>query len=116
MLAALVFGSMFLWLPVAQNEANAVQWFVGNQAPQQVSLATDQTFVIHGDLGDSVVEIKDGRVRFTSAPCQHKICLQKGWVDATGEVLVCVPNQVAIELITGGTNARSPATLDGVTY
>lgn len=114
MLAAIVAASFVLWRG-GGGDAGTLQWFVGDTGErQQISLAVDQTVTIHGHLGDSVVEIRDGQVRFTQSPCQHKICIQAGWIDQAGEVLACVPNQVALELL--GQQLPDAEALDGMTF
>lgn len=63
------------------------------------SLQQEKTLTIHGVLGDSVVHIHQGRVRFTQSPCPNKYCIHQGWLQRTGQVAICLPNQISIELI-----------------
>lgn len=117
LLGAIVAASTLLWRGGEEGEAGVLKWSVGSAAATEVSLAEDQKIVIHGAIGDSVVEIRDGRVRFYSAPCPHKRCMQGGWISETGESLFCVPNQVAIELGSVHSHeSENSLQLDGVTY
>ncbi len=54
---------------------------------------------IHGPLGDSLISIAQGKVRFKQSPCNNQYCVHQGWLARAGQVAVCLPNQVSIQLI-----------------
>ena len=56
-------------------------------------------------------EIKDGRIRVLNSDCPHHICKNMGWIKYNGETVVCVPNQVLIEI-----KSKGPAIIDAVAY
>jgi hypothetical protein len=68
------------------------------QAPRHVSLQHDQTLRVHGPLGDSVLEVRAGRVRFLSSPCRGKQCIHSGWLSRAGDFAACLPNRVSVTL------------------
>ena len=57
------------------------------------------------------VEIKSGRARVLDSDCPHHICKNMGWIKYNGETIVCVPNQVLIEI-----KSKGPAIIDAVAY
>lgn len=63
------------------------------------SLNQMRTFKIHGSLGNSFISIQNGRVRFVSSPCNNQYCVHQGWLKHAGEVAICLPNQVSLELM-----------------
>ena len=63
------------------------------------SLNQTRTFNIHGPLGDSIISIENGKVRFVSSPCNNQYCVHQGWLKKVGEAAICLPNQVSLELI-----------------
>lgn len=67
------------------------------------SLSRSQRLQIAGPLGMSEVEIDPRGVRIASAPCPHKICVRRGWVQRQGEVIACVPNRLILRIggVTG---------------
>lgn len=67
----------------------------------------DRQIVVNGPLGETVIEIRDGRARVLRSPCTRKICLRAGWLDAAGDAAACVPNRVSIALL--GDDARFDA-------
>jgi hypothetical protein len=56
----------------------------------------DREVTVPGPLGNTVVEIRSGRVRVKSDPGLHQICVKQGWLDP-GEVAICLPNRVSVE-------------------
>lgn len=54
---------------------------------------------VRGPLGETVIEIDDGRARVLASPCTQKLCVRSGWLDAAGEATACVPNRVSIVLL-----------------
>lgn len=63
-------------------------------------LNKDRVFSVHGPLGDSELEIKDGQIRFVSSPCQGKQCVLSGWLHRDGAFAACLPNRVSV-FVTG---------------
>lgn len=68
------------------------------------SLWEPRQLVIAGRSGDSVLQIKAGRIRFISSPCRNQICVHSGWHSHNGEAAACIPNGVSISL-GGGSEA-----------
>lgn len=79
-------------------------------APQTLPLDTDTVTEVAGRLGPSVLEVRDGRVRFTDSPCVGRLCVHSGWLDRSGQVAACLPNGVVVE-VGGG-----PREFDAVTH
>jgi len=64
-----------------------------------VALNEDRTLTVHGPLGDSVIEIHQGRVRFVESPCQGKQCIHAGWLHSAGSFAACLPNRISITVL-----------------
>lgn len=56
----------------------------------------DREIAVPGPLGDTLVEIKAGRVRVKADPGPHQVCVKQGWL-MPGQVAVCLPNRVSVE-------------------
>ena len=57
----------------------------------ELPLDTPRRIEVHGPLGDSVVEIKNGRVRFVSSSCRGLFCVFLGWLAFVGVFAACLP-------------------------
>jgi len=57
--------------------------------------------VVDGYAGKSYLEVTGGRVRMLDSACPDKLCVKTGWISSTGESIVCLPNRVVIEIVSG---------------
>ncbi len=64
-----------------------------------VSLSEDSTLTVHGPLGDSVIEVRQGQIRFIESPCNGKQCIHAGWLHTAGSFAACLPNRVSITVL-----------------
>lgn len=64
-----------------------------------LSLDQERTLDIHGPLGNSRIVIHHGQVRFEHSPCSNQYCVHQGWLSRSGQVAICLPNQVSLELL-----------------
>lgn len=55
-------------------------------------------YSVQGEIGLTVFEIKDGKVRIIDSPCPNKTCITQGWHNP----LVCLPNKVMITIKSEG--------------
>jgi hypothetical protein len=71
---------------------------VAKQAPMRVDLQRSQKIPIQGRLGESLIEVAEGHIRFIASPCRGKYCIHAGWLTKGGDFVACLPNQVSLEL------------------
>ncbi|MFW6312939.1 MAG: NusG domain II-containing protein [Spirochaetota bacterium] len=64
-------------------------------------LDQDRLVRVSGPLGETLVEVEDGRVHVDESPCRDKICIAAGWLDSTGQWTACLPNRVFVR-VEGG--------------
>jgi len=61
--------------------------------------------------GQMQIEIKGKKIRVVKADCPQHVCINMGWIQYSGQTIVCAPNKVLIEIASKG----SPL-LDAVVY
>jgi hypothetical protein len=64
----------------------------------ELPLSRDRTLSVPGPLGASVVAVKGGKARIESDPGPRQYCVRQGWLQRAGDIAVCLPNQVSLEL------------------
>jgi hypothetical protein len=47
----------------------------------------------------SVIEVEAGRVRVAADPGPRQLCVRQGWLSHAGDIALCLPNQVSVELV-----------------
>lgn len=61
----------------------------------------DQNRELHikGALAESLISIQNGQVRFKQSPCRNQYCVHQGWLTRAGQVAICLPNQISLQLM-----------------
>lgn len=90
---------MYIRMWTGDTEAGYIQIQAAGNPPVTEELSPDRTIHIDGPLGDSVIEINNGRTRFISSPCRNKVCVQTGWLATSGSLAACLPNRISIFLL-----------------
>ena len=71
----------------------------GGKVFREVTLSKDQRIEVPGPLGVSVIVIDRRRARIASDPSPRQYCVRQGWLQQAGEIALCLPNQVSVELL-----------------
>ena len=74
-------------------------------------LSEDGRWQVHGPLGETIIEVRDGCIRVEDSPCPHKLCVQMGCRNRRGDIIACIPNKVIIHVQGGGAGQA----VDGIT-
>lgn len=97
---AIALAFVRLWAGAAGTPSHAVV-YVGDAAFASLPLDQDQTLRVPGRLGDSLIAVEGGGVRFVDSPCSHKLCMRAGLLRQRHEAAACVPNRVSVGLSGG---------------
>ena len=66
------------------------------------ALSDNITIEIRQENGDcNILEIKNGKAQITEASCPDKVCVRHRPVSRQGESLICLPNQMVVEIENG---------------
>jgi len=71
----------------------------GGKIFREVTLSRDQMIEVPGPLGTSIINIQQRKARIASDPGPRQYCVRQGWLQQAGEIALCLPNQVSIELV-----------------
>ena len=61
--------------------------------------STDMSFTIRTDAGSNDVVIEGGHVDVVSADCPSQVCVDTKQASEIGDMIVCLPHKVVIEII-----------------
>jgi hypothetical protein len=103
-LTLLAGGLCTIWITIVVWSGGAADKAIirsGGKIFREVSLSRDQQIEVPGPLGTSVITIEKHRARISSDPSPRQYCVRQGWLQQSGEIAICLPNEVSIEL-TGG--------------
>lgn len=96
------FGIFLCVRSLAKQKGSKV---IVNAAGKEYEYSAKQNgiYKVHGALGITEFEIKDGKVRIIESPCPNKTCINQGWHSP----IVCLPNNVIISIESDDSNAYS---------
>lgn len=83
-------------LAVVQNGAGYVE---------VLPLGTDAQVTVEGELGTNVIEVRGGSVRCMESDCDNQVCVNTGWVGAAGQMIVCLPHQLTVQVVRNAEDA-----------
>ncbi len=52
----------------------------------------------HGGTNHLIIE--NGKARIIEASCPDKVCVNQGWIEMNGQVIVCLPNRMTATIIS----------------
>lgn len=98
-----VFCGMLLigWLYATfwqQEPAGKVRIRSGDQVFATYSLNQERAIDVPGPQGITRIVIHQHRARIASSPCRNQYCVHQGWLTQAGQVAVCLPNRITLEL------------------
>ncbi|MBI1174839.1 MAG: hypothetical protein GC139_06180 [Sideroxydans sp.] len=70
----------------------------GGKTFREISLSRNQVVEVPGPLGISRIAIYNRQARVASDPSPRQYCVHQGWLKQVGEIAICLPNQVSVEL------------------
>ncbi|MFW5686294.1 MAG: NusG domain II-containing protein, partial [Spirochaetota bacterium] len=97
-IATVVAASLFAYGGRAQASEVSIE---NDEGVFLYPLDQDREIAVRGPLGNTIVEIEDGRVHVHESPCRDKICIAAGWLSDTGQWTACLPNRVFVR-VEGG--------------
>lgn len=78
------------YISVQINGEEVKQITFGNQSKK--------TYPIKSKFGENILEVDKDKVRVIEASCPDKLDVKQGYIKNIGEIIVCVPNRLVIEI------------------
>jgi hypothetical protein len=67
-----------------------------------IDLKARKQVEVAGPLGTTLIAVEPGRARVVADPSPRQYCVKQGWLMRPGEIAICAPNRVSVQ-ITGRT-------------
>ncbi|EOC99832.1 NusG domain II-containing protein [Caldisalinibacter kiritimatiensis] len=74
----------------------------------------EKTLEVRTKFGYNKLLFGKDRVRVIEADCPDKLDVKQGWISKPGEVIVCLPNRLVIELVSEDTDKEDD--IDSISY
>lgn len=104
--AALVFGAVLAAVLLLRSPGGTVQVRVAGAVTAGYPLDVDASYTITGaNGGTNLLVIEDGAARIEEASCPDGVCVHTGCIRRNGQSIVCLPNQVVVEIVSETENS-----------
>ena len=100
---------IFIFISVTKEKGSIAEVYYEDKMILSIDLSIDNEYVVDGELGDVVLEVKDGMVRVKSENSPKNICSKEGFIGDSSRTLICLPNKIIVKIV--GDND-----IDGVVY
>lgn len=67
---------------------------------------------IDSQYGYNIVIIEDNEASILESDCRDQVCVKEGAIDSPGEMIVCLPNKLVVQII----GKKGENEIDGVSY
>ena len=78
-------------------------------------LSVDTFATFTGPVGETTIEVRDGKVHVHDSDCRNKVCISAGWVSQVGDWIICLPNDVFV-LIEGKIESTEEGGVDDTAF
>lgn len=101
LLAGLGLLGCVLAFPLAWEAGQADKAVVrlGGQVFAELDLSRNRRIEVPGPLGVTLIAVERGRVRVVSDPGPRQYCVRQGWLDRPGEIAICAPNEISVQVL-----------------
>jgi len=94
---------LMIWAGAGSPKTAAnVEIVVSGEVAYRAPLSQNFRYEALGPLGQTTVVCQAGYVWVEDSCCPNKLCVRTGNVRATGQIIVCVPNEVVVRIIGAG--------------
>ncbi|MBI5639276.1 MAG: NusG domain II-containing protein [Nitrospirae bacterium] len=95
----------------AMSQSSDVTIDIDGRPAYTFPLSIRREVKVNGPCGDTIIEIRDRKVRIREAHCPNLLCVREGWVSRG--VIVCLPNRIVVSV--GGRSNAPSKDVDAVT-
>lgn len=107
-LGIIVLG-IFIFINITKEKGSIAEVFYKDKLVLTIDLNIDSEYIVAGELGDVVLEVKDKKIRVKSENSPRNICSREGYIGDSSRTLICLPNKIIIKII-------GKSEIDGVVY
>ncbi len=100
LLCLLALGLCVLSFPWAWHGGQAEKAVIrrAGEVFAELPLARNRRIDVPGPLGITTIVIENQRARVLADPGVHQYCVRQGWLARAGEIAICAPNQVSLQI------------------
>lgn len=95
-------GTLFTFLYLNNDPGSEIIIEAKGEVVERIPLRKysnrSQTYNIEGKIGISKIVVENKRVRMVESPCPNKVCVNTHWIENSGQIIACIPNDIIIRI------------------
>ena len=91
----------FLFFQKQNSTGSMVIIYSDNEVIREIPLDQDIIFTVSNDMGTNTIVVENDLVYVTDADCPDKRCEKQGAISDPGEVIICLPHKLIVEVSDG---------------
>lgn len=107
-LGIIVLG-IFVFITITKEDGSIAEVYYEDEKILTIDLNIDSEYIVDGELGDVVLEVKDRKIRVKSENSPRNICSKEGFIGDSSRTLICLPNKIVVKIV-------GESVIDGVVY
>lgn len=102
--AIIILISFALFLGINMTQINSGRNYASVQIDgkevEKITLGGDETnkYTYKTEYGTNIIEVENGKIHMHEADCDDQICVRQGYIEDSGEMIVCLPNRFVVEI------------------
>lgn len=113
-LVASIVSIMIIGKSTANFDKTYAEIYIDGELYKKYSLDKNsmEVVTIETEQGKNIIEIEGYNIRMIESSCPNKLCIKQGTIHKHGQLIVCLPNKIVVQII--GRNDNSD--LDTISY
>lgn len=100
---------IFFVIKFNKKEGNMAEVYYEDKLILSIDLNKNGEYVVDGELGDVVLEVRDNKIRVKKENSPKNICSKEGYISDSSRTLICLPNKIVVKVV-------GESEMDGVVY
>ncbi|WP_100065093.1 NusG domain II-containing protein [Miniphocaeibacter massiliensis] len=115
---AIVIIAILLFFKIQKSNFDSENKYISIQVDSKeikkilIDSNTNGRYPIETKFGKNVIEIRNGKIHVIEASCPDKLDVKQGYIENMGEMIVCIPNRLIIQIKNNEKNTE----LDAINY
>lgn len=106
---SIVIISIFFVINITKKGGTIAEVYYEDELVLTIDLNIDKEYIVDGELGDVVLEVKNKQIRVKEENSPKHICSKEGFIGDSSRTLICLPNKIIVKIV-------GEANIDGVVY
>lgn len=95
--AVVIIIALLLFIPgLLKKDRLVAEVYCDGETVEVIDLTAVEKAYTFSPKKGAEITVENGRIRFSSAVCRDKLCVNSGWLDKNGQTAACLPERIVI--------------------